>query len=166
MAVSVEKVGAMAVSKNGVADSDSPVVDVAQAAELTGLSKGAIRGRLRRGTLASNVHEGRHTIPLTELRRHGLLVEGERYRSLLERAEALEGELRIALESLEQARKELRETQETLRMVWSMVRQKEQELSYLETARERRGSIRWPWRRWRWRRSAWRRGASPAADSG
>src|SRR5688500_15752458 len=108
-----------------VAVSDFPEVGVAQAAELTGLSKDAIRGRIRRGRLASTVHEGRHRIPLAELRGRGLVVEGERYMSALERAESLEAELSAALEGRERARREL-----------------------LHLRVRRAGSgIRWPWRR-------------------
>lgn len=150
----------MAVAIDRVAASERPAVDMAQAAELTGLSKDAIRGRIRRGALASNVHDGRHWIPLAELQRHGLLAEPKRYTSLLERAESLEAELRAALESREQARQELRELRETVRVVWGMVRQKEQEILQFRTAHEERSGIRWPWRRRPWRRSA-----SPATDS-
>jgi hypothetical protein len=150
----------MAVSMDRMAASDSAAVDVALAAELTGLSKDAIRGRIRRGALASNVHDGRHRIRLAELQRQGLLVERQRYTSSLERAESLEAELRAAFESRDQAQQELRELQETVRMVWGMVRQKDQEIFQLRTAREMRSSIRWPWRRRLWRRSA-----SPATDS-
>jgi hypothetical protein len=159
MAISVER-REMAVSTDGVGASDSPAVDVAQAAAITGLSKDAIRGRIRRGALTSNVHDGRHRIPLAELQREGLLVDCERHTSLVERAESLEAELRAAFEGREQAQQELRELQETVRMVWGMVRQKEQEIFLLRTAREKRSSIRWPWRRRPWRRSA-----SPATDS-
>jgi hypothetical protein len=150
----------MAVSMDRMAASDSAAVDVALAAELTGLSKDAIRGRIRRGALASNLHDGRHRIPLAELQRQGLLVDGERHTSLLERAESLEAELRAAFTSREQAQQELRELQHTVRMVWGMVTQKEQEILQLHTAREKRSSILWPWRRRPWRRSA-----SPATDS-
>jgi hypothetical protein len=146
----------MAVSVDRVAVSDLPAVDVAQAAELTGLTKDAIRGRIRRGALASDVRDGRHRIPLAELRRHGLLVEGERYRSALERAESSEAQLRAALATREQAQKELGELQETVRMVWAMVRQKDQKLARLGKAREERDGSRWPWRR----------SASPAAENG
>jgi hypothetical protein len=156
----------MAVAMDRVAASDSAAVDVAQAAALTGLSKAAIRGRIRRGALASNIHDGRHRIPLAELQRQALLVEGERFTSLLERVASLEGELRAAFESREQAQQELRELQETARMLWGMVRREEQETLHLQTAREPRGSIRWPLRRWRLRRWRWRRSASPATDSG
>lgn len=150
----------MAVERHRVAASDSAAIDVGQAAALTGLSKDAIRGRIRRGALASDVHDGRRRIPLAELQRHDLLVDPEQYASLLQRAESLEAELRTALESRERAQQELRELEETVRMVWSMVRQMEQEISHLQTARAERGSIRWPWRRRPWRRSA-----SPATDS-
>jgi excisionase family DNA binding protein len=48
-------------------------VDVAQASELTGLSKKAIRRRLERGTLNSIKVGGRRMIPVSELLQHGLL---------------------------------------------------------------------------------------------
>ena len=146
----------MAVSVDRVAVSDLPAVDVAQAAKLTGLSKDAIRGRIRRGALASDVRDGRHRIPLAELHRQGLLVEGERHRSVLERAASLEAQLRAALKSREKAQQELRESQETVRMVWAMVRRTDQELARLLKALEERERIRWPWRR----------SASPAAENG
>ena len=148
----------MAVSTDRAAAPDSAAIDVAEAAALTGLSKAAIRGRIRRGALASDVQDGRRRIPLAELQ--GLLVDPQQHASLLERAEALEADLRAAFESREQAQQELHELQDTLRMVWSMVRQLEQEISHLQAARAGRGSIRWPWRRGPWRRSA-----SPATDS-
>jgi chromosome segregation ATPase len=150
----------MAVAIDGVSAADSEAVDVAQAAALTGLSKAAIRGRIRRGALASDVQDGRHRIPLAELQSQDLLVEAARYTSALEQAESLESELRAALESREQAQQELRELRETLRMVWGMVRQMEQEISHPENARAERRTIRWPWLRRPWRRSA-----SPATDS-
>jgi hypothetical protein len=150
----------MAVAMDRVAASDSAAVDVAQAAELTGLSKAAIRGRIRRGALASDVHDGRHRIPLAELQRQDLLVDPARYASALERAESLEAELRAVRESREQARRELRESRETQRMVWGMVRQLEQEIAHSGTAGAEQRTIRWPWLR-----RAWRRGASPAPDS-
>jgi chromosome segregation ATPase len=150
----------MAVSTDRAAAPDSAAIDVAEAAALTGLSKAAIRGRIRRGALASDVQDGRRRIPLAELQRQGLLVDPEQHANLLERAEALEADLRAAFESREQAQQELRELQDTLRMVWSMVRQLEQDISHLQAARAERGSIRWPWRRGPWRRSA-----SPATDS-
>lgn len=150
----------MAVAMDRVAASDSAAVDVTQAAELTGLSKATIRGRIRRGALASDVHDGRHRIPLAELQSQGLLVDAARHASALERAESLEAELGAVRESREQARQELRESQETLRVVWGMVRQMEQEISHPETARAEQRIIRWPWQR-----RPWRRGASPATDS-
>jgi hypothetical protein len=127
--------------------SDLPAVDVAQAADLTGLSRDAIRGRIRRGVLASDARNGRHRVPLADLHHQGLLVEGERYRAVLERAESLEARLREALDSTEQAQQELRESQETVQLVWAMVRQKDQELARLWGAREQRARMRWPWRR-------------------
>lgn len=146
----------MAVSANNVGMSALPAVDLAQAAELTGLSKDAIRGRIRRGALASEVRDGRRTIPLAELRRHGLVVEVERYEAVVERAESLEAQLRAAHESRERAQQELRESQETLKVVWAMVQHKDQELARLGDAGKRRARIRWPWRR----------GTSPAPESG
>ncbi len=126
-----------------VAVSDFPAVGVAQAAELTGLSKDAIRGRIRRGGLASTVHEGRHRIPLAELHERGLVVEGERYLSALERAKSLEAQLSAALASRERAQRELHGLEETLRLVWGMVGQKERELRQLQA----RSGVRWPRRR-------------------
>lgn len=52
-------------------------VDVAQASELTGLSKKAIRRRLERGTLNSIKVGGRRKIPVSELVQHGLLETNE-----------------------------------------------------------------------------------------
>jgi hypothetical protein len=150
----------MAVSTDRAAASDSAAIDVAEAAALTGLSKAAIRGRIRRGALASEVQDGRHRIPLAELQRQGLVVDPEQHANLLERAESLEADLRAAFAAREQAQQELHELQDTLRMVWSMVRQLEQEISHLQAAHAERVSIRWPWRRRLWRRSA-----SPATDS-
>jgi excisionase family DNA binding protein len=48
-------------------------VDVSQAAELTGLSKKAIRRRLERGTLGSVKVGGKRMIPISELSNHELL---------------------------------------------------------------------------------------------
>jgi phytoene/squalene synthetase len=127
-----------------VAVSDPPAVDVAQAAKLTGLSADAIRARIRRGDLASDLRDGRHRIPLAELQRHDLLVEGDRYRSVLERAEALEAQLRTALESGERVQQKLEEEQEKARMMWSMVQQRDWKL---RVARKKRSRIRWPFRR-------------------
>ena len=79
-----------------MAVSEPPAVDVAQAAELTGMSRDAIRARIRRGELEADDRDGRKTIPLAELRRRDLLVDGGRYRSARERAESLEAELRVA----------------------------------------------------------------------
>ena len=127
-----------------MAVSDPPAVDVAQAAELTGVSTDAIRARIKRGDLASDFRDGRHRIPLAELQRHDLLVEGSRYRSALERVESLEAELRTALESSERARHELQEEHEKLRMMWSMAQKRDWEL---QVARKKRSRIRWPFRR-------------------
>jgi hypothetical protein len=127
-----------------VAVSDLPAVDVAQAAKLTGLSADAIRARIRRGDLASDLRDGRHRISLAELQRHDLLVEGSRYRSVLERAEALEAQLRTALESGERVQQELEEEQGKVRMMWSMVQRRDWTL---RIARKKRSRIHWPFRR-------------------
>jgi hypothetical protein len=119
-------------------------VDVAQAAELTGLSKGAIRARIRRHQLASDLRDGRHRIPVVELLRRDLLVEGGRYRSLHERAESLEAQLHTALESRDHLRQELEESQAKVQMVWGMARQRDQKLARV---RKRRWGIRWPFRK-------------------
>lgn len=54
-----------------------PAVDVAEAAELTGLSKKALRSRIERGTLPAIKRDGKRVIPVAELRRQGLLVPAE-----------------------------------------------------------------------------------------
>jgi hypothetical protein len=127
-----------------VAVSEPPAVDVAQAAELTGLSSDAIRARIRRGQLASDLRDGRHTIPLAELQRHDLLVEGGRYRSERERAESLAAQLRTARESRERLQRELEEAREKARMMWGMAQQRDWKL---RVARKRRARARWPFRR-------------------
>jgi helix-turn-helix protein len=127
-----------------VAVSEPPAVDVAQAAELTGLSRDAIRARIRRGDLASDLRDGRHRIPLAELQRHDLLVEGGRYRSVRERVKSLETQLRTALESRERMQQDLEEAQEQVRMLWGMAQQGDWKL---RVARKRRSRIRWPFRR-------------------
>ena len=127
-----------------MAVSERPAVDVAQAAELTGLSTDAIRARIRRGDLASDLRDGRRRIPLAELQRHDLLVEGGRYRSALERAEALETRLRTALESGERVQQELEEEHEKVRMMWSMAQERDWKL---RVARKKRSRVRWPFRR-------------------
>ena len=119
-------------------------VDVAQAAELTGLSKGAIRARIRRHQLASELRDGRHRIPFVELLRRDLLVSGARYLSLQERVESLEAELRTALESRDHLRQELEEAQAKVQMVWGMARQSDQKLA--RVARKSHWGIRWPFR--------------------
>ena len=124
------------------AGADSSAVDVAQASELTGLSKNAIRARIRRHELASDLRVGRHRIPVVALMRGGLLVEGGRYRSLRKRTESLEVQLRTALESRDHLRQELEESQEKVRVVWGMAQQRDQKL--------RRAGRR---RRWRLRRA-------------
>jgi hypothetical protein len=48
-------------------------VDIAQASELTGLSKKALRRRLERGTLESTKAGGKRMISISELASHGLL---------------------------------------------------------------------------------------------
>jgi hypothetical protein len=123
---------------------DLPVVDVAQAATLTGMSKSAIRGRIRRHELSSDLHDGRHRIPVMELLRGDLLVEGGRYRSLRQRTESLEAELGSALESRDQLREDLSKLEDKLRVVWGMARQRDQKL--MQASRRRR------WRFWRWLR--------------
>jgi phytoene/squalene synthetase len=128
-----------------VAVSDPPAVDVAQAAKLTGLPADAIRARIRRGDLASDLRDGRHRIPLAELQRHDLLVEGDRYRSVLERAEALEAQLRTARESGERVQHELEEEQEKARMMWSMAQQRDWTLRIAR--KKKRSRIHWPFRR-------------------
>ena len=127
-----------------MAVSERPAVDVAQAAELTGLSTAAIRARIRRGDLTSDFRDGRHRIPLAELQRRDLLVEGSRYRSVLERAESLEAQLRTALESGERVQQELEEEHGKVRMMWSMAQERDWKL---RIAREKRSRIRWPFRR-------------------
>ena len=123
---------------------EPPAVDVAQAAELTGLSRDAIRARIRRGDLASDLRDGRHRIPLAELQKHDLLVEGGRYRSVRERAESLQAQLRTALESRERMQRDLEEAQEKVRMMWGMAQQRDWKL---RVARKRRSRNRWPFRR-------------------
>jgi chromosome segregation ATPase len=119
-------------------------VDVAQAAQLSGLSKSAIRARIRRHQLASELRDGRHYIPVVELLRRDLLIAGARYTSLRERADSLEAQLHAALETHENLQEELDEAQAKVRMVWGMARQSDQKL---ERARKRRWGIRWPFRR-------------------
>jgi hypothetical protein len=146
----MESEAGMAASADTAAHS-GPAIEVAQAAELTGLSKDAIRGRIRRGALASRVHKGRHRIPLAELQRQGLLVEHERYASAQRQVASLEADLRAAHEGRDRAERELHDLQETLRWVWGMVRQKEHGLADLRPASEKSARI----------RRLWRRGASP-----
>ncbi len=130
--------------KGAVAVSEPPAVDVAQAAELTGLSSDAIQARIRRGELTADEDDGRQTIPLAELRRHDLLVEGGRYKSARERAESLEAQLRTAVESRERIEKELEDAQEKVRMMWGMAQQRDWKL---RVARKRRSRLRWRLRR-------------------
>jgi hypothetical protein len=119
------------------------VVDVAQAAELTGLSAEAIRGRIRRGELTADIGDDHERIPLAELRRHDLLVEGDRYRSARERAESLEAQLRAAVESRKRIQQELEEAQEKARLMWGMAQQRDWKLQ--RARKQSRG--RWPFRR-------------------
>jgi len=51
-------------------------VDVAEASGLTGMSKKALRRRIERGTLLAVKWGNKRMIPLSELRRQGLLAEG------------------------------------------------------------------------------------------
>jgi predicted nucleic acid-binding Zn-ribbon protein len=127
-----------------VAGSKPPELDVAQAAELTGLSKDAIRARIRRGDLASDVRGGRHRIPIAELRRHDLLVDASLYRSARERVQSLEAELQTALESRERVQRELEEAEEKVRVMWGMAQQRDMKL---RVVRKKRWRIRWPFRR-------------------
>jgi hypothetical protein len=127
-----------------VSVSEPPAVDVAQAAELTGLSKDAIRARIRRGELTSDLRDGRHLIPLAELRRRDLVVDADRYRSARERAASLEAQLREAVESRQRMQQELDEAQEKVRMMWGMAQQRDWKL---KVARKRRARNRWPFRR-------------------
>jgi hypothetical protein len=129
-----------------VAVSKPPAVDVAQAAELTGLSRDAIRARIRRGELEADDGNGHQTIPLAELRRHDLLVDGGRYKSARERAESLEAELATALESRERIEQRLEDAQEKVRMMWGMAQQRDWKL---RVARKRRSRLRWRRRRTR-----------------
>ena len=119
------------------------VVDVAVAAELTGLSKDAIRSRIRRHAIESDVRNGRHRISIAELRRQGLLVERDRYAALRTRLESLEAQLRQATEARRMIEQELHESQATVRMLWGKARQRDEQLANLRRGRERRG-IRFP----------------------
>jgi hypothetical protein len=109
------------------------------AAELTGLSKDAIRARIRRHAIESDLRNGRHRIPLAELRRQGLLVERDRYASLRARLESLEAELRKSTEDRREVERELRESQATIRMLWGKARQGDEQLAKLREHKERRG---------------------------
>jgi hypothetical protein len=122
---------------------DAPPVDVAQAAELTGLSKAAIRHRIRRNALASTLRDGRHMIPVAELHRRGLLVRRDRYTSLCGRAESLEAQLRRAFETRDRLERELRELNTTVQTVWGIARLQKRELAELRAVRQRQWPIRW-----------------------
>ena len=131
---------------DSMAGVNSPAVDVALAAELTGLSKDAIHARIRRHAIAHDLRNGRYRIPVAELRRHGLLVDGDQYSSLHSRVESLEAQLHRALEERESAMRELEEAQATVRVLWTKVRQRDQELVKLRGRKHRR-RLRWPWAR-------------------
>ena len=134
--------------EGAVAVSEPPAVDVAQAAELTGLSSDAIQARIRRGELAADESNGRQTIPLAELRRHDLLVEGGRYKSARERAESLEAQLRTAVESRQRIEQELADAQEKAQTMWGMAQRMAQQRDWkLQVARKRRSRLRWRRRR-------------------
>jgi hypothetical protein len=94
--------------------------------------------------LGSDFRDGHHKIPVAELQRHDLLVEGGRFRSVRERAESLEAQLRTALESHERMQRELEEAQEKVRMMWGMAQQRDMKL---QVARKKRPRIRRPFRR-------------------
>src|SRR4051794_13601800 len=53
---------------------DQNLVNVSEAAELTGLTPKALRRRLERGTLQAVKRGGRRMIPISELERHDLLL--------------------------------------------------------------------------------------------
>jgi hypothetical protein len=127
-----------------MAPSNAPAVDVAVAAELTGLSQNAIRARIRRRRLESDLRDGRHRIPIAELQRLDLLVAGGRYRSLRKRVESLEAEVEALSVARERAEAELSEAQVRARMMWSITLEQEQKLA---TPPRRRRRIRLPWRR-------------------
>jgi hypothetical protein len=85
------------------------------------------------------LRNGRHRIPLAELRRQGLLVERNRYASARARLESLEAELRKATEDRQEIERELRESQATVRMLWGKARQRDEQLAKLRQHKERRG---------------------------
>lgn len=97
------------------------------------------------------MRNGRHRIPVAELRRQGLLVEGDSYASLRARLESVEAELRQANEDRQAIERELRQSQATVRMLWGKARQRDEQLANLRERRERRGfRIPRPGKRWRW----------------
>ena len=59
-----------------MATPERAAVDVAEASGLTGMSKKALRRRIERGTLLAVKWGNKRMIPLSELRRQGLLAEG------------------------------------------------------------------------------------------
>ena len=87
------------------------VVTVAEAIELTGLSRRAIEGRIARRTLPAEKRGGRLFIPLVELYRQGLVplergsAEGFVIADLLERLERQAEEIGRLRNELEQAKR-------------------------------------------------------------
>ncbi len=80
------------------------LVSISEAAELTGLSAKALRGRVDRGSLASVKRGGRRLIHLSDLQRHGLVRSAVTERELLDRLERQAetiGELRARLAAAE-----------------------------------------------------------------
>jgi chromosome segregation ATPase len=131
----------MAASGKSTASPDARAVDVALAAELTGLSQNAIRARIRRRRLESDLRDGRHRIPIAELQRLDLLVAGDRYRSLRQRVESLEAEVEALSEARNRVEAELRESEARARMLWGIARDRA-----VKAERARRW-VRLPWRR-------------------
>ncbi len=115
------------------------------------MSKDAIRARIRRHAIESDVRNGRRLIPVAELRRQGLLVERDRYAAVRARLESVEAELRHATEERLAIERELHQSQATVRMLWGKARQRDEQLASLRVHRERRG-FRIPrlGKRWRW----------------
>jgi hypothetical protein len=87
------------------------MVTVAEAIELTGLSRRAIEGRITRRTLPAEKRGGRLFIPLVELYRQGLVplergsAEGFVIADLLERLERQAEEIGRLRSELEQTRR-------------------------------------------------------------
>lgn len=88
------------------------MVTVAEAVELTGLSRRAIEGRIARLTLPAEKRGGRLFIPLVELYRQGLVplergsAEGFVIADLLERLERQAEELGRLRSELDQAKRQ------------------------------------------------------------